>query len=162
MRRDFLLERFGFGDDSTLGRLYEWTTNAMGTSMHQPVCFTLEDERRVQKVRGETCIPEGTYQIKLRTEGGMHPRYAARFPWHRGMLWLQDVPGFSFIYIHVGNDDDDTEGCVLVGDRPSVTPQGEFGVLQSVQAYSAVYQQMVGYLEQGDEVWLAIDERKTE
>lgn len=162
MRRDYLLERFGFGEDSTLGRLYEWTLNGTGLSEHVPLCWTLEDERRIHKVRGETCIPEGTYQIKLRTEGGMHPRYAARFPWHEGMLWLQDVPGFSFIYIHVGNDDDDTEGCLLVGAAPAMSENGEFAVGRSVEAYTLLYQQMADQLRSGDEVWISISNREPE
>lgn len=80
-----------------------------------PFCYTLEDEMHAVKVKGETRIPAGKYRIKLRTEGGMHPKYKARFHFHKGMLWLQDVPGFEFVYIHIGNTDDDTEGCILVG-----------------------------------------------
>lgn len=78
-------------------------------------CYTLEDERRAVKVKGETRIPAGRYKLALRQEGKMHPKYAARFPFHQGMLWLLNVPGFEYVYIHIGNDDDDTEGCILVG-----------------------------------------------
>ena len=79
--------------------------------------FTLEDEYRTQKVMNETRIPAGDYKIKLRNEGGMAPRYNEQFSEfnHRGMLHLQNVPGFKYIYMHVGNDDDDTSGCILVG-----------------------------------------------
>lgn len=79
--------------------------------------FTLEDEYRTKKVMHETRIPAGDYAIRLRNFGSMAPRYNAQFSEHnhRGMLHLQHVPGFEYIYIHVGNDDDDTSGCILVG-----------------------------------------------
>ena len=38
-------------------------------------CYTLEDQYQEVKVMHETCIPEGTYDIKLRTVGGFHERY---------------------------------------------------------------------------------------
>lgn len=80
------------------------------------VCGTLEDEHRDEKVAGETRIPAGRYEIKLRTDSPMADKYRARYgEWHRGMLWLQNVPGFEWVYIHTGNTDDHTEGCILVG-----------------------------------------------
>lgn len=79
-------------------------------------CFGLEDEHRYEKKAGETRIPEGTYKVKLRTEGGFHNRYTQKFgASHKGMLHVQDVPGFEYILIHVGNTDKDTAGCLLVG-----------------------------------------------
>ena len=61
-------------------------------------CYTLEDQYQVKKVMHETCIPEGTYKIKLRTVGGFNERYTSKYPtFHRGMLWIQDVPGFEYI-----------------------------------------------------------------
>ena len=50
-------------------------------------CFTLEDEVRDVKVHSETAIPLGEYEIKLRTEGGFHSKYTARYgAMHKGML----------------------------------------------------------------------------
>ena len=45
-----ILERYGFGSDSTLGRL--WSINSTGERDFE--CFTLEDERREIKIAGET------------------------------------------------------------------------------------------------------------
>ena len=57
-------------------------------------CFTLEDEVRDVKVHSETAIPLGEYEIKLRTEGGFHSKYTARYgAMHKGMLWLQEKNG---------------------------------------------------------------------
>lgn len=83
--------------------------------------YTLEDEERTVKVWGETRIPEGTYKLGLRTEGGHHARYLKKFPHiHKGMLHVLNVPNFKFILIHIGNSEDDTAGCLLVGSQPSV------------------------------------------
>ena len=44
------------------------------------VCFGLEDEYRATKVTGETRIPAGTYQIKLREIlSPMTKRYRGKF-----------------------------------------------------------------------------------
>lgn len=145
------LERFGFGRDSTLGLL---------SIEGQPQCFTIEDERRRVKVAGETCIPLGSYVVKLRREGGMHAEYRARFPWHRGMLWLQDVPGFEWAYLHVGNTPADSRGCPLLVTTPLVTPLGEFRGAASVPAYEQFYKKVLEALEGERLVMLAVQERQ--
>jgi len=80
-------------------------------------CYTLEDEKRDIKVQGETAIPAGEYEIKLRPLGQsrMDAAYSNRYPFYRGQLWLQDVPNFTYVYIHTGNNDDHTDGCILIG-----------------------------------------------
>ena len=40
--------------------------------------YTLEDQYQEDKVMHETCIPEGIYDIKLRTVGGFHEKYKKR------------------------------------------------------------------------------------
>ena len=96
--------------------------------------FTLEDAKRDIKVYGKTCISVGTYQIKTRNEGGKHHKYSDRFAVHEGMSWLQDVPDFTWVYIHVGNFPKDTLGCILVGETKAVDSIG-----RSVAAYTKIY-----------------------
>jgi len=83
-------------------------------------CFGLEDEYRAVKVMGETRIPAGVYKVGIRDVGGFHGRYTKRFAmypdFHKGMLQVLDVPGFDYILVHCGNTDDDTGGCLLVGN----------------------------------------------
>ena len=119
-------------------------------------CYVCEDEKREVKVDGETRIPVGTYKIELRNEGGMTKRYAAKFPGlHRGMLWLKDVSGFEWVYIHIGNDDDDTQGCILVGYGANRVG-GENKVANSTTAYKDLYTAILAAIDRGEEITIAI------
>lgn len=116
-------------------------------------CFVLEDGARAVKVWGKTRIPAGVYAIKLRKVGGFHERYSKRFgKEHFGMLWIQDVPGFEFILIHLGNTPKDTAGCLLVGQTYNA-----FGsVGGSERAYRRLYPQVAAALLAGEEVTIEV------
>ncbi len=116
-------------------------------------CFSIEDEERTKKIMGETRIPDGRYRVKLRREGGFHQRYLKKFgePFHQGMLWIKDVPGFEYILIHIGNTDDDTAGCLLLGQ----TAQAYKGFVGgSTTAYKKAYDKICDALLDGEEVWI--------
>jgi hypothetical protein len=131
---EIIVDRFVSDHDSTVSRIL---------IDGQFMCFGLEDEYRAEKVAHETRIPAGTYAIKLRTEGGFHQRYKEKFPnMHRGMLHVQDVPGFEYILIHIGNTDKDTAGCLLVGEQ-AVTTKGDMRVNMSKVAYERLYPAVV-------------------
>lgn len=101
------------------------------------ICDGLEDEYRATKVQHETRIPDGDYKIEFRTVGGFHDKHLARYgSWHRGMLWVKNVPGFEYILIHSGNTDDDTSGCLLVG---FAAKNNQNMVANSRMAYEAFY-----------------------
>ena len=141
--------RFSSQEDSTSGLLFE--KNDLGLKF---LCYTLEDERRVLKVRGETRIPAGKFNITLRTVGGMTQKYAKRFPGiHKGMLWVRDVPNFEYILIHCGNTDDQSAGCLLLGDSQEnniIIKDGFIG--KSRNAYKRVYSPIARAIEKGEEV----------
>tara|TARA_R110000787_G_scaffold251673_1_gene357205 strand:+ start:376 stop:840 length:465 start_codon:yes stop_codon:yes gene_type:complete len=140
--------RFSSDSDSTLGVLFDITCE------RKFLCFTLEDEFREVKISGETRIPAGTYNITLRTEGGFNQRYNDKFgtDFNKGMLWVRDVPGFEYILIHIGNSDNDTEGCLLVGDTQTqnITKNGFIG--SSTDAYTRIYPPIADVLVGGGEV----------
>ena len=145
------LVRYGYGEDSTLGRL---------SVDEEHECFVLEDERRDVKVPGETCIPEGTYEVLLRAEGGLHEHYKDRFPeLHQGMLWLQNVPDFTYVYLHIGNKESQTDGCPLTGAVPVCLPDGEFVVARSEVAYLALYRKVLPVLLAEERVFIHVSER---
>ena len=134
--RNIEVLRYSSGTDSTLGILSE-----NGSEGREFLAYTLEDEFREEKVSAETRIPEGTYDVKLRTVGGYHGRYLTKFgaDFHKGMLHVQDVPGFEYILIHTGNTDENTMGCLLVADTSTqnITKDGFIGA--SVNAYKRIY-----------------------
>ena len=117
-------------------------------------CYTLEDQYQAVKVMHETCIPEGEYDIQFRKTGGFHTRYSAKYGnSHYGMLHLQDVPGFTYILIHSGNNDEHTSGCLIVGETQQDLDLGKDGFVgQSVKAYKAMYRKVANELLQGKKV----------
>lgn len=121
----------------------------------QWVCFALEDVVREKrgvpvrewKIAGETAIPEGRYRVTLERS----PRFG------ENTITINDVPGFSYIRIHAGNDHTDTDGCPLVGLRRVVDPIGSGGsVLDSRLALSRLKERVTPTLAAGGEVWLTI------
>jgi hypothetical protein len=144
------LKRFSGADESTLGLIF------VGGRFF---CYSLEDQWNVPKIPGESRIPTGRYQIILRPDGSMHKRYTDRFEFHKGMLWLQDVPEFTFIYIHTGNNDDHSEGCILTGDGQvqNITERGQ--VTSSVAAYTRLYKVITDALLHED-VWITIEDEE--
>lgn len=68
-------------------------------------CDTLEDKIRAKKIKHETCIDAGTYQVII--------NYSMRFK--RQMPLLINVPNFVGIRIHAGNTIANTSGCILLG-----------------------------------------------
>ena len=103
------LERKYFKDTYTIGNLY-----VNGSFFSN----TLEDKNRdvnkngkfdngEVKVYSETCIPFGTYEIKIT----FSPKFKRELPEILG------VNSFSGIRIHRGNTTADTLGCILCGEK---------------------------------------------
>ena len=113
------------------------------------VCFALEDPVRERagvpieewKIKGETAIPAGRYQVKIQWS----PRFTRKLP------RLQDVPGFQGVLIHPGNYPRDTEGCILPGTKIA----GD-AVVESRVAFLELFH-LIQEAEDGNEdVWLRI------
>ena len=137
--------RTQFGTDATNGLLFV-------DGLFE--CYTLEDQYQAVKVMHETCIPEGTYDIKFRTVGGFHEKYKKRYGAdHYGMLHLQDVPNFTYILIHAGNTDEHTSGCLIVGESQQdldISKDGFIG--HSGVAYKKLYKKVAKELLLGKSV----------
>lgn len=142
-----VIERYDSQPDYTHGRMI-WEA--------VKICVTIEDEKRVKKIKGETRVPNGIYKLGLRDAGGFSNRYQKKFSvkggkhfmgedWHQGMLcvynagnWEIHLPTmkFQYILIHIGNDDDDTAGCLLTGTTAS---KGKNFIGGSTTAYKKIY-----------------------
>ena len=145
-------------DDYTNGVLFEVKDHPFAEALDKRefLCYTLEDQDQEKKVMHETRIPEGVYRITLRTVGGFNERYKKRFKdIHKGMLWLRDVPEFEYILIHCGNTDDNTSGCILVGQTQEYDKKNGF-VGRSTKAYFDIYPKIAEALEKGENVSIEI------
>ena len=114
-------------------------------------CYGIEDEYRDVKVWGETRIPDGLYSVRFRKEGGFHAKYLDKFGsgWHKGMLEICDVPNFKYVLFHIGNSDDDTAACYIVGESNS---RGENFIGGSTNAYKQMYPNVRNALLRNEEV----------
>jgi len=146
---DLEVLRFSSQKDSTNGLLFDVTGGK-----RKFLCYTLEDEHRDDKVKGETRVPAGTYKITLRTTGGFHARYEKKYgSMHKGMLWVREVPNFEYILIHTGNTDEHTAGCLLVGNSQQANFGSSDGFIgSSGDAYKRIYPAIAAALEEGEEV----------
>ena len=95
------IKRFAFKETYTIGRLY-----VDGVY----ICDTIEDKVRElntaeDKVYGKTAIPVGTYPADL--------YFSRKFGYT--VVRLFNVPYFEGIYIHKGNTEKDSLGCIIVG-----------------------------------------------
>lgn len=119
------------------------------------VSFTLEDQEQEEKVYGETRIPAGVYPVKLRKAGRINSSYNRRFPWHNGVLHITDIPGFKYVYLHIGNTDDHTLGCPLVADSHVLN---KAFVGQSTVNYERFYKMVQPALVKGEKVFIVVQD----
>jgi hypothetical protein len=159
---ELIVDRFKQTADHTLGRLLlisgiRWRhPSGCPDSVYQFLCFTLEDVFRSVKVAGQTRIPAGRYEIKLRPEGGKYTKYLARFGlWQEpGMLHITNVPGFEWILMHPGATHKDTDGCLILGD--GYLPEGT--IAQSSVAYERVYKMIAARMLAGERVFITYED----
>ena len=110
----------------------------------------VEDEGRELKVHGETCIPNGIYEIEFITSptfsrhffmdenGYLSNTKTTRFNKDHLLIHVKNVPGFDKILWHWGNTDDDTKGCYIVG-TDFATFDKQKGVSASRIKYTEIY-----------------------
>lgn len=144
---DLIMQRMAHGEDSSYGIIF---------LDGQHVCFTIEDEPRDIKVKGETRIPKGRYQIKYREEATpLTKRYREKFDWFLYHLEITEVPNFTNIYLHIGNVHENSDGCPLVNN--GVQKVGtEFKGLDSTSCYKDFYKLISDTLNKGEDVYIDI------
>lgn len=152
MALNLLLQRYSDNGNSTQGLLFELENNDL-----KFLNYTLEDENREVKIKGETCIPDGLYEIKFRKV--LSPKtesYRNKFDWFTWHLEVQDVEGFEHIYIHIGNTEKDTDGCILVQDTANNNQIKKGFNGESTPAFKRFYNKLKRVLEEGERVYIQV------
>jgi hypothetical protein len=158
---NLILQRYSDNRDSTLGLMFKKITSGTETILHL-MAYTLEDEFREAKVSKETRIPAGFYEVIINQSDtpktlSYRKKYA---PWFKYHLMLKNVPGFTGIYIHIGNTDGDSEGCILLGDSADNNTVSAGNVTSSTVAFQRFYKEVYGTLEAGGKVHIEVRDEK--
>ncbi len=125
---DLEVQRFTNNGDTSIGGMF--------IEQSELLMFVLEDEPRNVKVANETRIPAGTYELEAIYDSPMAQKYKNKFE-HKFLIGIKDVPGFTHIRIHIGNTDEHTAGCLLVGMGASLS--GNYSISHSTDAYKKLY-----------------------
>lgn len=140
---EYVLQRYSDNRESTLGLLFKRSSKLVLMG------YTLEDEFREVKVKGETRIPAGRYEIVInRTDTPLTMKYRERYPnWFKYHLMIAGVKDFVGIYFHVGKNDDWTDGCVTMGNtvNNNTIKDGEIG--DSVECFKKFYMELYDHLD---------------
>ncbi len=143
-----VLHRINDDGDSTIGYI-KVDGQFMG--------YTLEDEHRDVKVRGETRIPSGIFRVKFReVVSGKTTDYRKRYDWFNWHLMLQDVPDFNYVYLHIGNTEKHTDGCILIGGSPDYRKDEADFLGKSTPIFKRFYLKVKAALDAGDPVHIEI------
>lgn len=102
----------------------------------------LEDEPRDKKVNGETRIAAGLYEVVI----SMSNRFK------RLLIEVLEVANFAGIRAHSGNIEENTDGCLLVGNEVGVL-NGKTAVLNSKNTYEHLHSTVDSFIKQGDKVY---------
>lgn len=160
MVSELVLDRFFSHDEATIGALKDVTSKAP-----KLIGFTCEDQKQPgAKVMHETRIPAGRYRLVInRVLTDLTKKYQKNYSWFKYHIMLENVPGFTGIYIHIGNHDDHTSGCIILGDiltNISLKANDRKIVLNSTICFERFYRTYYNLLEAGNTVYLTIkDER---
>ena len=153
----YQIQRYSDNGESTLGLMHQVIDNKLEFQ-----AYTLEDEYRAVKIKHETCIPSRLYSVKFnRTDTPLTLKYRRKFPWFTYHLEIQDVQGFKGVYLHIGNTDDNSSGCVLLGDGANNNIEEDGFISNSTKAFKRFYLEASAELNEPDgRVWLEIRDVK--
>lgn len=117
-------------------------------------CYTMEDEHRNIKMAGETRIPEGLYEVKYRKVlSPLTQKYRNKFQWFKWHLELQNVQGFSYVYLHIGNTEKNSDGCILISNTANNNQVARGFNGESTAAFEMLYGKIISELDYGNKVW---------
>lgn len=156
------LKRIARKEKYTIGRLMmrdkqngEWVI----------LCDTIEDRDRGLdqsmseaniakiKVKHQTSIPTGKYEIDMNTVSGTFIKKPLYKDFCQGKVpRLKYVKGFSGILIHSGTDQDSSSGCIIVGQNKVVGK-----VINSWATFKRVYMVLKRAANNGEKITLTVE-----
>lgn len=151
------LKRTYKGDQYTIGHLYingiflcdtiedvyRGTTDDMKfTKTGNSIGYWTDSEgNKIEKVYGKTAIPTGTYKVEV--------TFSNKFK--KDLPLLKDVKGFDGIRIHSGNTEEDSLGCIIVGENKV---KGK--VINSRIKFNALMEALAPAIKSGEEITITI------
>ena len=155
------LRRIAKRDKYTIGHLYRQDKE---NGQWVFLCDTIEDrDRRLDqsmtevniakiKVKHQTAIPTGTYDIDMTTVSGTFSKKPQYKEFCGGRVpRLKYVKGFSGILIHSGTDQDSSSGCIIVGENKVVGK-----VINSWATFKRVYSLLKAAHNRGERITITI------
>jgi hypothetical protein len=149
---NFLLQRFSDNGQSTLDLWFNKDTKRF-------YMFGLEDQHREIKVKGDTRISAGLYDLEIHEVATpLTLKHRTVYgPWFEFHIEVMRVPNFTSVYVHAGNDELHTEGCLLGGDSVlNNMIQAKNQLLSSMAAIKRFYQDVYPRLKAGEKCTLEI------
>ena len=149
-----LLKRIARKSTYTIGKLY---------INDEYFCDTIEDKDRGLdqemslieikrlKIKNETAIPTGTYEITLDV---VSPKFSKKdvYKYINGKLpRLLNVKGYEGVLIHIGNTAKDSAGCILVGRNTQVGK-----VLQSTSTFKLLYSKLLEAKKRNEKITITV------
>lgn len=162
---NFILQRISDNGESTIGNLF-----LKGDPKHTLFSFTIEDQAQKVKVKSETRIPAGFYELKINAQDTpLTKKHRTAYnngeliPWFKYHIEISNIPGFTSVYVHSGITDDHSAGCLLLVDtinNNQIEVNDKVGA-RSLQAVKRFYLKTYPHLEAGGKAFLEIrDEDK--
>lgn len=106
-------------------RIATGTNGTFGVILFNEIPFALTLERQwLNNQRGISCVPAGNYICKRVNS----PKFGNTFE-------ITNVPNRTSILLHKGNLDDDSHGCVLIGEQFEPV-NGSPGIQASTHGYN--------------------------
>ena len=127
-------------------------------------CDTLEDKDRGLtsdmtvseikqiKVKHETAIPTGVYEIDMDTVSPKFQNRSWAIPYRGKVPRLVDVKGFTGVLIHVANKPEELSGCIAVGENKIVG-----GLSESTITFHKLMCKLIDAHQAGDKIILTIE-----
>lgn len=110
------------------------------------------DEIKARKIKDRTAIPQGNYKVTMNV---ISPRFSKKKYYKEfcgGRLpRLVGVKGFDGVLIHIGNDQNSSSGCILLGYNKE---KGK--VLNSREAFEKLYMMLDSANRHGEKIEIKI------